>query len=144
MPLKNAAVCAVSRARIAGFAYHRLQLDEKKELSFRLCGPLCSPLTPEIPPPRSWNWTSSGHVCSKKCTTAGFGLPSVARGDKWSPLRLGIGAGKTCQRLWEAIPEEYRQGHCETSFRATYAAVIPEEQHTAVGKETGETAHVER
>jgi len=25
-----------------------------------------------------------------------------------------------------------------------YKAVIPEEQHTAVGKETGETAHVER
>jgi IS1 family transposase len=25
-----------------------------------------------------------------------------------------------------------------------YQAVIPEEQHTAVGKETGETAHVER
>jgi insertion element IS1 protein InsB len=27
---------------------------------------------------------------------------------------------------------------------ALYSAVIPEEQHTAVGKETGETAHVER
>ena len=26
----------------------------------------------------------------------------------------------------------------------TYRAVIPEEQHLAVGKETGETAHVER
>ncbi len=25
-----------------------------------------------------------------------------------------------------------------------YASVIPEEQHTAVGKQTGETAHVER
>jgi IS1 family transposase len=72
-------------------------------------------------------------LCSKKCTTAGFGWPFVARRDKWSPLRLGIGAGKTCQRLWEAIPEKYRQGHCETSFWATYAAVIPEEQHTAVG-----------
>jgi len=59
-------------------------------------------------------------------------------------MRLGIGAGKTCQRVWEAIPEGYRQGHCFTDFWAAYAAVIPEEQHTAVGKETGETAHVER
>jgi len=51
---------------------------------------------------------------------------------------------KTCQRLWEAIPDSYRAGHCETSFWAAYKAVIPEEQHTAVGKETDETAHVER
>jgi len=46
--------------------------------------------------------------------------------------------------LWEAIPESYRTGHCFTAFWAAYQAVIPEEQHTAVGKETGETAHVER
>jgi len=59
-------------------------------------------------------------------------------------MRLGIAAGKTCQRLWEAIPEGYRQGHCFTDFWAAYAAVIPEEQHTVVGKETGETAHMER
>ena len=59
-------------------------------------------------------------------------------------MQLGIGTGKTCQRLWEAIPDSYRAGYCETSFWAAYQAVIPEEQHTAVGKETGETARVER
>jgi IS1 family transposase len=37
-----------------------------------------------------------------------------------------------------------RQGHYFTDFWAAYAAVIPERQHSAVGKETGETAHVER
>lgn len=57
---------------------------------------------------------------------------------------LGDRSKQTCQRLWEAIPSAYRQGHCFTDFTAVYAAVIPEEQHTAVGKETGETAHVER
>jgi insertion element IS1 protein InsB len=51
---------------------------------------------------------------------------------------------RTCQRLWEAIPEEYRQGHGFTDFLKVSASVIPEEQHSAVGKETGETAHVER
>jgi len=50
----------------------------------------------------------------------------------------------TCLRLWEAIPSAYRQGHCFTDFWVAYAAVIPKGQHTAVGKETGETAHVER
>jgi len=57
---------------------------------------------------------------------------------------VGDRSKKTCQRLWEAIPEGYRQGHCFTDFWAAYRAVIPEEQHFAVGKETGETAHVER
>ena len=57
---------------------------------------------------------------------------------------VGDRSKKTCQRLWEAIAEEYRQGHCFTDFWAAYAAVIPKEQQTAVGKETGETAHVER
>ena len=56
---------------------------------------------------------------------------------------VGNRSKKTCQRLWQAIPEGYRRGHC-TDFWAAYAAVIPQEQHTAVGKETGETAHVER
>jgi IS1 family transposase len=56
---------------------------------------------------------------------------------------VGDRSKRTCQRLWEAIPQGYRQGHCFTDFWAAYA-VIPEEQHSAVGKETGETAHVER
>jgi insertion element IS1 protein InsB len=57
---------------------------------------------------------------------------------------IGDRSKKTCQRLWEAIPDNSRAGHCFTDFWATYQAVIPEAQHTAVGKETGETAHVER
>ena len=57
---------------------------------------------------------------------------------------LGDRSKQTCLCLWEAIPSVYRKGHCFTDFWAAYAAVIPEEQHTAVGKETGETAHVER
>ncbi len=57
---------------------------------------------------------------------------------------VGDRGKQMCQRLWEGIPSAYRQGHCFTDFWAAYAAVIPEEQHKAVGKETGETAHVER
>jgi insertion element IS1 protein InsB len=57
---------------------------------------------------------------------------------------IGDRSEKTCRRLWEAIPEAYRAGHCFTDFWSAYQAVIPAEQPTAVGKETGETAHVER
>ncbi len=57
---------------------------------------------------------------------------------------IGDRSQKTCRLLWEAIPHTYRAGQCFTDFWSAYQAVIPEEQHTAVGKETGETAHVER
>jgi insertion element IS1 protein InsB len=57
---------------------------------------------------------------------------------------IGDRSEETCRRLWQAIPASYRAGHCYTDFWAAYQAVIPEEQHTAAGKETGETAHVER
>ena len=57
---------------------------------------------------------------------------------------VGDRSEQTCRRLWQAIPASYRAGHCYTDFWAAYQAVIPEEQHTAGGKETGETAHVER
>lgn len=57
---------------------------------------------------------------------------------------VGDRSEKTCRRLWEAIPHAYRIGQCYTDFWNAYQAVIPEEQHMAVGKETGETAHVER
>ena len=57
---------------------------------------------------------------------------------------VGDRSEKTCRTLWEAIPQAYRRGYGYTDFWKAYQAVIPEEQHTAVGKETGETAHVER
>jgi insertion element IS1 protein InsB len=57
---------------------------------------------------------------------------------------IGDRSAKTCYELWNTIPDEYRQGHCFTDFWKAYQAVIPEHQITQVGKETGETAHVER
>jgi IS1 family transposase len=57
---------------------------------------------------------------------------------------LGDRSQQTCLSLWQAVPPAYRNGHCFSDFWAVYQVVIPEEQHTAVGKETGETAHVER
>lgn len=57
---------------------------------------------------------------------------------------VGDRSQTTCLCLWEDIPLAYRASHCFTDFWAAYQAVIPEHQHSAVGKETGETAHVER
>ena len=57
---------------------------------------------------------------------------------------IGDRSEKTCQELWNNIPGEYRKGHCFADFWKAYQKVIPKEQLTQVGKETGKTAHIER
>jgi insertion element IS1 protein InsB len=57
---------------------------------------------------------------------------------------IGDRGEATCRKLWRAIPDTYRRGTCYTDFWKAYQAVIPSKQHRPVGKETGETAHVER
>ena len=57
---------------------------------------------------------------------------------------VGDRSEKTCRELWNNVPEAYREGHCFTDFWQVYQLVIPEDQLTQVGKETGETAHVDR
>src|SRR5436305_577702 len=56
---------------------------------------------------------------------------------------VGDRSKETCQKLWESIPEAYQAFHCYSDFWSAYQAIIPKEQHTAVGKETGETAHID-
>jgi insertion element IS1 protein InsB len=57
---------------------------------------------------------------------------------------IGDRSRATCQKLWAAAPSAYRRAHCFSDFREAYQLVIPAEQHTAAGKESGLTAHVER
>ncbi len=80
-----------------------------------------------IPWNQSWIWIA---LCCKTRQVVAYAV-----GDRSKQI---------CLRLWESLPPAYRQGHCFTDFLVAFTVVIPEEQHTAVGKETGETAHVER
>ena len=57
---------------------------------------------------------------------------------------VGDRSRATCKRLWKQIPAAYRSAHCYSDFWEAYQLVIPAEQPTAAGKETGLTAHVER
>lgn len=57
---------------------------------------------------------------------------------------IGDRSEATCRTLWQRIPAAYRAAHCFSDFWEAYPVVIPAEQHTAVGKASGETAHVER
>jgi insertion element IS1 protein InsB len=57
---------------------------------------------------------------------------------------VGDRSEKTCRRLWAALPPVLRRARCYTDFWEAYSNVLPPGQHTAVGKESGRTAHVER
>jgi insertion element IS1 protein InsB len=57
---------------------------------------------------------------------------------------IGDRSEKTCRELWNNIPDDYRKGNCFTDFWKAYQRGIPKKQLTQVGKETGETAHIER
>jgi IS1 family transposase/transposase-like protein len=91
-----------------------LELDEVWSFVLKKAGP-------------RWLWTA---MCRRTRQIVAFAI-----GDR----------GKaTCLRLWKAIPDTYK--HCQTfsDFWTAYQHVFPAETHHCVGKETGETAHMER
>ena len=59
---------------------------------------------------------------------------------------IGDRSEESCWRLWQRIPAQYRHCHTFSDFWETYQTVFGTlaENHQSVGKESGETAHVER
>ena len=57
---------------------------------------------------------------------------------------LGDHSEATCRRLWQRIPVAYRRCRSFSDFWKAYQAVFPAETHQSVGKESGQTAHMER
>ena len=57
---------------------------------------------------------------------------------------IGDRSEKTCRRLWNKIPDDYKKCHSYSDLWEAYKKVFPSETHHSVGKETGQTAHVER
>ncbi|MBF0378091.1 MAG: IS1 family transposase [Desulfamplus sp.] len=69
--------------------------------------------------------------------------------DRNSRKIVGVHVGsrdrKGSQALWDSLPQVYRECDvCYTDFWSSYNTVIPDKCHKAVGKETGETNHIER
>ncbi|MFN2286217.1 MAG: IS1 family transposase [Anaerolineae bacterium] len=56
---------------------------------------------------------------------------------------IGDHSKETCKRLWARIPDAYRRCHSFSDFWKAYQ-VLPQTTHQCVGKETGQTAHMER
>ena len=57
---------------------------------------------------------------------------------------IGDRSEATCRKLWRRIPSAYRHCHTFSDFWEAYQQVFPAETHQAVGKESGQTSHVER
>jgi len=55
----------------------------------------------------------------------------------------GDRSADSCRQLWAGIPAAYRTAHTYSDFWQAYQGVFGE-NHQSVGKETGQTAHVER
>jgi insertion element IS1 protein InsB len=52
---------------------------------------------------------------------------------------------ESAKKLWESLPPVYRQcAVAYTDFWKAYEKVIPSKRHRAVGKESGQTNHIER
>ena len=76
---------------------------------------------------KRWLWTA---LCRRTCQIVAFVI-----GDRGE---------KTCRRLWNKIPQEYKECQTFSDFWEAYQKVFPKETHHCVGKESGETAHMER
>jgi insertion element IS1 protein InsB len=57
---------------------------------------------------------------------------------------IGDRSDETCHRLWEHIPQAYKQCQSYSDLWAAYTKVLPEETHHSVGKDSGQTNHMER
>ena len=57
---------------------------------------------------------------------------------------IGDRSAETCRLLWNKIPKEYRQCQTFSDFWDADDKVFPKETHRSVGKDTGQTCHMER
>jgi insertion element IS1 protein InsB len=57
---------------------------------------------------------------------------------------IGDRSEKTCRELWKQIPVAYKTCRTFSDFWEAYQKVFPQDTHKSVGKESGQTAHIER
>jgi insertion element IS1 protein InsB len=57
---------------------------------------------------------------------------------------LGDRSTQTCEQLYNNLPESYKHCKSYSDFWDAYTKVFPKTSHQALGKEAGETNHVER
>ncbi len=76
---------------------------------------------------KSWLWTAIGRRTRQ--------IVAFVIGDR---------SAETCQRLWQKIPKQYRECHTLSDFWEAYEKILSKETHRSVGKQAGQTCHMER
>lgn len=60
-------------------------------------------------------------------------------------MAVGARTNAMTRRRWASLPAVYRQwAVCYTDFWGAYAAILPAKRHHPVGKDRGQTNHLER
>ncbi len=90
----------------------------------------------------SLNWTNCGLLWGARAMPNGFGSLFADAPVKSSPMPLGLGIGIVAGNFTSACHGAYKRCATYSDFWSTYDEVFP--HNRSVGKETGETAHVER
>ncbi len=88
----------------------------------------------------SWNGMKCGRLCSRKTTNAGVGWPCVAAPGRLWPTSSAI----TVKRVGRRIPRPYTRCHSFSDFWDAYQRVFATDRHQSVGKDSGQTKHIER
>lgn len=57
---------------------------------------------------------------------------------------IGDRSAESCRRFWASIPQNYSHSTTYSDFWKAYAQVIQTGKHHSVGKDSGQTNHVER
>ena len=57
---------------------------------------------------------------------------------------IGDRSKQSCRKLWQRLPAAYRQCRSFSDFWHAYEHLLSTGKHQLVGKDSGETAHVER
>ena len=60
-------------------------------------------------------------------------------------MYIGNREQDAAKELWQSLPSVYRQcAVCYSDFWRAYCCVLPQKRHRTVGKESGQTNHIER
>lgn len=109
-----AQVCSLTTTLLASIEEEILELDEL--CSFVFCKHF-----------KSWLWIA---LCRRTRQIVAF--------------HLGNRGATSCKKLWNKIPENYKHSTTYSDFWKAYKKVIKTGKHHSVGKNSGQTNHVER
>lgn len=119
-------------------------MDEKKDQELPVLSTTLLPPEPNTPEDFVLELDEVWSFVAKKTNACWVWIALCRATRQVVAYAVGDRSAQTCLRLWMAVPLMYKQSTWYSDFWKAYHAIIPDHLHIAVGKETGETAHVER